>query len=152
MFNPFMVIFIQSIREHVQSSSYFHLIFLGQARLTRIHPGHQNPLQADWTHFTSCKHPPPVGEGGGGVKRGFDKGEALSLRRSATESGSRKNQNIPIFFWLRLRLWCMVYDLMKPDCPSQKQRRKNKPITMFIHTLCDWLSYSASASDYENLL
>jgi len=101
MFNPFMVIYCNPF-ENTFNPPGISFNLPGEERQTQIHSGHQNPLQADWTHFSSCHPPRPAP--GGGVKRVFIKGEALSLRRSATESGSRKNQNIPIFFWLRLRL------------------------------------------------
>ena len=38
------------------------------------------------------------------------------------------------------------------DCRSRKKKRKDKPITIHVVTLCDWLSSSASASDHDNLV
>ena len=37
----------------------------------------------------------------------------------------------------------------KPDCRSQKQKPKDKPITMHVPMLCDWFSSSASACDFH---
>ena len=75
MLNPFMVIFIQSDSRTRSILQVFHLIFLGQARPTQIHPGHQNPLQADRLNTLKFVHtpPPPPPPPSGGEKEVLSK-------------------------------------------------------------------------------
>ena len=46
----------------------------------------------------------------------------------------------------------VVFDLVKPGSRRRKQKRKDKPITMHVSTLCDWFSSFASPFDLNNLV
>ena len=65
-----------------------------------------------------------------------------------TESESEQSEHFH-FFRLRLRLGRLrsAYNLVKTRL---KQKRKDKPITMHVPTLCDWFSSSASACDSDD--
>ena len=46
----------------------------------------------------------------------------------------------------------VAYDLAKTRLSESEQKRKDKPITVLVPTLCDWFSSSASASESDNLV
>ena len=80
------------------------------------------------------------------------------LYRNTEESLTKHSQ--PFMIWWNsipillttLSLTFHLWSSENQDCRVQKQKRKDKPITMHIHMLCDWFSSSASASDFDNLV
>ena len=64
---------------------------------------------------------------------------------------SRKNQNASIF--IRLRLWlCYLRSSENQIVRVGSSRKRDKPITIFVPTLCDWPSFSASPNDIKKLV